>query len=34
MGKTERDEKGLGYDYWSRRYPSNGISGYGKFIKN
>lgn len=33
MSRTNRGDKGPGYDYWSRRHPSNGIAGYGKPIK-
>ena len=33
MSRTIRNEKGPGYDYWSRRHPGNGINGYGKKIK-
>ena len=33
MSRTIHNSKGPGYDYWSRRHPSNGISGYGPFVK-
>lgn len=32
MGKTNRGEKGDGYDYWGKR-PLSGNCGYGKKIK-
>lgn len=29
MGKTDRGEKGAGFDYWGKR-PLSGNCGYGK----
>lgn len=32
MGKTNRGEKGAGFDYWGKR-PLSGNCGYGKRVK-
>lgn len=31
--RTNKNPKGYGYDYWSRRAGNNGMQGYGPSVK-